>query len=356
MKYIKSFLLALALSPVTFSFAQTKAPSSATHPVAIAMVIIMIVLAGVILVLGKAMIEGYTTFKKKSEKASETTKAVLTISLLLSSFALSAQDSVPAAVATSGEWIQGISNTAFTLMSSILVLELIIILYLARVSNSFFTTHTAKKRAVPKKKTIHWLERLNNTKSVDATSEAHVNLGHDYDGIGELDNPTPPWWQWGFVLSVVFAVVYLWVYFVSHSAPNQIKELELANVKAEEQIKTYLASSANKIDENTVTLLEDATEIAAGKKIFTSSCAPCHGSEGGGVVGPNLTDNYWLHGGTIHDIFKTIKNGVPEKGMKSWKDDFTPKQIAQLASFIISLKGTNPANPKEPQGDLIENN
>ncbi|MGN6542225.1 MAG: c-type cytochrome, partial [Ginsengibacter sp.] len=121
----------------------------------------------------------------------------------------------------------------------------------------------------------------------------------------------------------------------------------------EEQIKAYMASSANKIDENTVTVLEGA-DVEAGKKIFTTTCSPCHGADGGGVVGPNLTDNYWLHGGTIHDIFRTIKNGVPEKGMKSWKDDFTPKQIAQIASFITTLKGTKPANPKEPQGDLAE--
>ncbi|MEI6184276.1 MAG: c-type cytochrome, partial [Bacteroidota bacterium] len=114
----------------------------------------------------------------------------------------------------------------------------------------------------------------------------------------------------------------------------------------------YLKKSANNVDENTVVYLSSPADHEAGKAIFTTICAACHLADGGGSVGPNLTDNYWIHGGGIKDIFKTIKCGYPDKGMKSWKDDYTPSQIAQLASYVKSIKGSNPVNPKAPQGTL----
>jgi cytochrome c oxidase cbb3-type subunit 3 len=124
--------------------------------------------------------------------------------------------------------------------------------------------------------------------------------------------------------------------------------------KAEEEKAEYLKKAGNSVDENTVKLLTAAADIEAGKKIFTGTCAPCHAADGGGIVGPNLTDDYWLHGGKVNDIFKTIKYGVPEKGMQPWKSTFSPTQIAQLASFIKSIHGAKVANPKEPQGDLYK--
>ena len=114
----------------------------------------------------------------------------------------------------------------------------------------------------------------------------------------------------------------------------------------------FRKNSASAIDENNVKLLTDAESLAKGKELFHDNCAPCHNQQGQGLVGPNLTDDYWLHGGSIKDIFKTIKYGWQDKGMKSWKDDFSPKQIQELASFVKSLKGTHPATPKAPQGEL----
>jgi cytochrome c oxidase cbb3-type subunit 3 len=132
------------------------------------------------------------------------------------------------------------------------------------------------------------------------------------------------------------------------------EEYEIAMNDAAIEKEAYLKKAANKVDENTVVYLKDAASLEAGKKIFTTTCMACHTADGGGAVGPNLTDDYWLHGGSIKDIFKTIKYGWPEKGMKSWKDDYSPVQIAQLASFVKSLHGTKPAKPKEPQGVLYE--
>lgn len=354
MKIFKIIIAAISLFAALPASAQAKEVSSVNHPVALVMLIIIGLLAAVIFLMGKALIAGYSVYKERLKKISSAAAPVLILFLLLSGFPSFAQEATDVATpaVVSHEWVTGLSNSTFLILVSVIALELIIIAYMATAFQSFVIIKKAKPVKAKQKK-FSWIEKLNNTRTVDSKSEEAYNLGHNYDGIQELDNPTPPWWQWGFVFSVVFAIVYLWVYFVSHSAPNQIKELEIANAKAEEQIKAYMASSANKIDENTVTVLEGA-DVEAGKKIFTTTCSPCHGADGGGVVGPNLTDNYWLHGGTIHDIFRTIKNGVPEKGMKSWKDDFTPKQIAQIASFITTLKGTKPANPKEPQGDLAE--
>jgi cytochrome c oxidase cbb3-type subunit 3 len=118
------------------------------------------------------------------------------------------------------------------------------------------------------------------------------------------------------------------------------------------QIEEYRKTTGETVDEKTVTMA-DAAGIAEGDKLFHSNCFSCHGAKGEGLVGPNLTDKYWLHGGTINDVFKTIKFGYPDKGMPSWKNMYSPTQIKQLASYVKSLAGTNPPNPKAPQGDLV---
>ena len=123
--------------------------------------------------------------------------------------------------------------------------------------------------------------------------------------------------------------------------------------QADADLAAYRKTAANAVDETTVKLLTDAESLAKGKELFHDNCVACHNQQGQGLVGPNLTDDYWLHGGKINDVFKTIKFGYPEKGMKAWKDDFSGSQIAMLASYIKSLHGTNPPNPKEKQGELF---
>ncbi|AWO00553.1 hypothetical protein DLD77_01965 [Chitinophaga alhagiae] len=249
--------------------------------------------------------------------------------------------------------VSGMADSSFYLLISVIALELLVImmlLYALRVLTGI--QRKRKPKTATAKPRVNWLEKLNKTKSVDATSEADVDMGHDYDGIRELNNPTPPWWRWGFYASMLFAVVYLWRYHVSHAAPLQLEELAIAQAKAEEAKAAYLQNAANNIDENNVTLLTAATDIEDGKKLFGANCAACHGQEGQGMVGPNLTDEFWLHGGQVKDIFSTIKYGVPEKGMKSWKEDFSPRQLAQLTAFIKSIHGTNPPNPKAKEGTI----
>jgi len=199
---------------------------------------------------------------------------------------------------------------------------------------------------------IKWWDKINKFRPVH--EESNIDLGHNYDGIRELDNRLPPWWLYGFYLCIVFAGIYLYRYHVAHTAPLSREELSIAMAKAEVEKEAYLKKSANKVDETNVTYLADASALAEGKKLFTAMCAACHAADGGGLVGPNLTDDYWIHGGDIKSIFKTIKYGVAEKGMKSWKDDYSPSQMAQLASYIKSLKGTKPAVAKEPQGVIYQ--
>jgi len=194
------------------------------------------------------------------------------------------------------------------------------------------------------------------TKAVPVEKEADVLLDHDYDGIKELDNALPPWWKWGFYITLVLAVIYMFRFHVWKTGPDPIQEYNNELAYAAKKAEAYRAASSaagnEQVDETTVTMA-DASGLTEGKKIFAQTCSVCHGSNGEGGVGPNLTDNYWLHGGTINDVFKTIKYGVPEKGMQSWQKAYSPTQIKDLASYIKSIAGTNPPNGKAPQGELF---
>ncbi|HRH65103.1 MAG TPA: cbb3-type cytochrome c oxidase N-terminal domain-containing protein [Bacteroidia bacterium] len=190
------------------------------------------------------------------------------------------------------------------------------------------------------------------TGSVAVEHEKDIMLDHDYDGIKELDNQLPPWWKWGFYLTIVFAFVYLINYHVSGSGKLQLaeyeEEMQLANAAKEARLK----NDANYVTEATVVRLNDEQSIALGHELYVKLCVACHGDKGQGNVGPNMTDNYWIHGGGIKNVFATVSNGVPSKGMISWKSQLSPKQIQQVSSYILTLAGTNPPGAKEPQGTI----
>lgn len=177
---------------------------------------------------------------------------------------------------------------------------------------------------------------------------------HDFDGIKELNNPTPAWFMGLFYITIAFAVGYLLVYHVFGIGQLQDQEYQTEMIIANKEKEAFLAKSANRVDENTVTLSNDGAVLQSGATVFKTHCAACHGEKGQGVVGPNLTDEYWLHGGKINDLFKTIKYGVQAKGMPNWEKQLTPKQIADVASYIKSIYGTHPAGAKEAQGDIYK--
>ena len=202
----------------------------------------------------------------------------------------------------------------------------------------------------------HWWTTMNRqffTKAVPVEREDDILLDHDYDGIKELDNALPPWWKYGFYFTIAVAALYILRYHVWKTGLDPRQEYDQEMKVAAAQIDEYRKKAGDMVDEKTVTMA-DAAGIAEGDKIFHSNCFACHGAHGEGGIGPNLTDNYWLHGGTINDIFKTIKYGWPDKGMQSWQKAYSPSQIKDLASYVKSLAGTSPPNAKAPQGDLFQ--
>jgi cytochrome c oxidase cbb3-type subunit III len=197
-----------------------------------------------------------------------------------------------------------------------------------------------------------WKKKM--TDAVPLEKEEEIAFDHEYDGIRELDNNLPPWWVYMFYLTIVFAVVYLGHYHVFKTGDLQDSEYKTEMAQAEKEQEAYMKLASNKIDENSVKVIADKKGLENGKSIFLQSCSPCHGKAGEGGVGPNLTDKYWIHGGNVKNIFKTIKYGVPQKGMISWQAQLNPGQMQDITSYILTLQGTNPANGKAPQGDLFE--
>lgn len=182
--------------------------------------------------------------------------------------------------------------------------------------------------------------------------EHTILLHHDYDGIKELDNVLPPWWINLFYITILFSVVYMVRYHI-FDGEDQKTEFETEMAEAKIAVEEYKKTAKDLIDANTVTLLTDAGDLANGKKIFETNCAACHRPDGGGSIGPNLTDEYWILGGGIKNVFHTITEGGRDgKGMVAWKGTLKPSEIQLVASYLLSLKGTNPKDPKAPEGEI----
>ncbi|MBC5842235.1 c-type cytochrome [Flavobacterium sp. F-380] len=194
------------------------------------------------------------------------------------------------------------------------------------------------------------MQKLTKTEPIE--NELDILLDHDYDGIKELDNNLPPWWVYLFYASIVFGVIYL-VRFEVMGADNQEMELQKELAQAKIDVAEYMKTAPDLIDEKTVTLLTEPADLAEGKTIFMTNCAACHRADGGGQIGPNLTDDNWILGGGIKNIFHTLVNGGRDgKGMISWKGTLKPKEMQKVASYVISLKGSNPVDPKAPDGEI----
>ena len=176
-------------------------------------------------------------------------------------------------------------------------------------------------------------------------------LSHDYDGIQEYDNPLPSWWNWLFLATIVFSVGY-YLYYQLGPGPSLIAQYEQEmREHTQQQAKLALPAGVGGVSEDSLrALMKDAKAMAAGKEMFAVRCMPCHGPEGQGIIGPNLTDDYWLHGRTLADIRRTIHDGIPDKGMIPWKDQLKPTEIDAMTAYVATLSGTKPANAKPPQG------
>jgi len=199
-----------------------------------------------------------------------------------------------------------------------------------------------------------WYKNLMHklTKTQPIENEADLLMDHDYDGIKELDNNLPPWWVYLFYIGIIFGVIYFARYEV-FGGDDQETELKIEMAQAKVDVEEYLKTAPDLMDEKTVVLLTDPESLATGKELFTTNCAACHRADGGGQIGPNLTDKHWILGGGIKNLFHTITNGGRDgKGMISWKGTLKPKEIQKVASYILSLQGSNPKDPKAPDGEI----
>ncbi len=234
----------------------------------------------------------------------------------------------------------------------VIILLLILVIYLM----SFITAVFKKENPAFADEPSWWESFKEKFITGDVEEEAvekREMTDHSYDGITELDNFMPPWLQYVFLITAVFGVGYFINYSVLGYGKTGIEEYEeelrIEAIASEERKANAVAG----IDESTAIFDESAGALSSGKTIFEGNCAACHAADGGGGVGPNLTDEYWLHGNSIKDVFTVIKYGVVSKGMVPWQDQLSPEEIQQVASFVLSLKGTTPANPKDPQGELV---
>jgi len=333
--------------------------SELDNPIAVTLLVVIgaLLLAIALLahvVIGAAQLKVERFKKDKAESAAKITSVLL---LCFFSTSVFAQDTAATQEVVSTT-ISGLAKSSFYALLAVIGLELLVLLWMLWFLRSFiakeYVAEVVHEEAVAEKESSwkKWWIRINSFRAIE--EEKDIQLDHNYDGIRELDNKLPPWWIYGFYVTIIFAGIYLWRYHVSHTAPLSIQEYEVSVAKAEEAKANNLKKACINSDENTVRLLTATSDIESGKKIFTGTCAPCHGADGGGTVGPNLTDEYWIHGGNLSDVFKSIKYGWPDKGMQPWKSTFSPTQIAQLASYIKSIRGSKVANPKEPQGDLFK--
>lgn len=190
------------------------------------------------------------------------------------------------------------------------------------------------------------------TKAHELGTEKDIMLDHDYDGIKELDNVLPPWWLMGFYITIAVSIFY-YVMIFGFDKYNQYDELEIEIAEAKKEVEAYKAENPELFNMDNIVAFTDEANLAKGKELFASkTCTACHLVDLGGSIGPNLTDKYWVLGGGIKDIFNTIaKGGRPAKGMIAWEATLSREEMQQLASYIISMQGTSPANPKAPEGD-----
>jgi cytochrome c oxidase cbb3-type subunit 3 len=246
-----------------------------------------------------------------------------------------------------------IFNTVF--LYNVTVLDMLVVMVLLMtiiVSIQGFEIYLELKRLKEQKDASSETVPVRKTTWLDLFRRKGISMdkfveGHTYDGIQEYDNSPPAWLNWLFYVSIGAAFCYMMYFHV-------LKIGDLQTAEYEKQVKEAAPLLA-KAQENAIILadqprLSDDASLIKGKEVFKTYCTSCHGDQAQGIVGPNLTDNYWLHGGKYPEIFKTIFNGVPEKGMLSWKKTLQPQDIRAVASFVFSLKGTNPASPKPPQG------
>lgn len=347
--------LTLSLSLLTMSaFAQATEKASSepasisSNPLFISMGVLTAVLLFVIVILAGVL----KTSVKTKVREIVNSKALSLALLLLPSIGAFAQNDKPESLYVATP-IGGMHPMAFYSLFVVLLLELFVILWLCLmilriiVKREAASAATAKEPAKKSAFSVFFTRKILGVKPIEA--EKDVLLDHDYDGIKELDNDLPPWWKYGFYMTIITGVIYLTGYHITGSFKLQAQEYERDIAEAEAAVNAYKTKMALNVDESNAMFLTEGDKIAKGKDIFMKNCVACHGNAGEGKIGPNLTDEYWLYGGSAGEVFKTVKYGT-NKGMQAWKESLSPVDMQNVISFIHTLQGTNPPNAKAAEG------
>lgn len=361
----KRILLLIALlfgyNNVWSQTAQDAAAPTNDYSLAYILVTVVVMFVFIIAFLSKLLenVSDYYVEKWKSDRRKESEmskKSMIVILFLLSTVSSMAQGSTPSGSGIIG----GIPSLLFYILVSIIILEFTVVMVLTwqiwrflqvKMSHEPVTEAEIMEAKIIAENKLNWWDRFNSFKPL--SKETDLDMGHEYDGIRELDNKLPPWWLYGFYITILAGVIYLYRFHIAHTGMSSEQEYITSVEAANKSKDAFLKKSGSSVDENTVVLITDPTQLSAGEANFATLCSVCHGKKGEGLVGPNLTDDYWIYGGGVKDIFKTIKYGT-NKGMQSWKENLSAEKIAQLTSYLKTLKGTNPPNAKAPDGTLYQ--
>jgi cytochrome c oxidase cbb3-type subunit 3 len=335
--------------------AADKTVTTGTNLLAILLVVMSVVLAFVIWGLGQVLVILSRQMLEKSKQAKKSI-AILLVGLFVSTQNLWAQNIATTGVVETLPNYGGLSPNTFYMFVAVIVMEIFAILFLAFLIRKVHTELLPEKEEALAKVSslkLAWskLDQKLFTKAIPVEKEADILLDHDYDGIKELDNALPPWWKYGFYITIAVAFIYIFNFHVFGNGKNPTEEYVAEVEQAQKDKEIFEANNKDKIDEKNVPTA-DAAGLAFGKNVFATKCWTCHGKLGEGGAGPNLTDEYWIHKGSLNDVYSTLKTGYPDKGMQSWATDFSPKEMSFIASYVKTLRGTNPPNPKAAQGDL----
>jgi cytochrome c oxidase cbb3-type subunit III len=349
MRFGKSIILFIALVVSGISYGQEAVSTATVKPSADNTMLYLMVAGAAVLLLAILLMGNILV--SLTRMAYDKRKALSVILLLFVGHLLSAQEAAVPAAPPAYSLLKMFSNLELVFGVTVIATELMVLLWMLLRIRTLLAEISGEKKKV-RQWNFHLPHIFDNINaSVAIEKEKDILLDHNYDGIRELDNSLPPWWKYSFYLSIIWAFLYLG-YYTFGGGPSQLDEYEQEVLQAKIEVEAYNKKNALNVDESNVQLA-DAAGVLDGMDIYKTNCASCHGNAGEGLVGPNLTDEYWMHGGSLNEVFKTIKYGWPAKGMKSWQSDLSAVQIRNVTGYIQSLKGSNPPNAKAPQGDLL---
>ncbi len=356
MRTIKSIALIVASMISINAFATSPAPARGigSNPMFLAMAILAGVLLMVIIILSGVLKTAVKT-KIRDILNSRGLQSLIVFAFLISGTDAMAQEVKKESIYEATP-LAGMHPLGFYLLFAVILLELFVILWMCLLILRIIVRKEAESAVAANEATEKkpgffsnlFVRKFLGVKP--ASADADVMLDHEYDGIRELDNDLPPWWKYGFYLTIVSAIIYLISYHVTHTSMSSIEEYNAEMASAEASVNAYRQKMALNVDESNAVFVSETDKIEKGKLIYQKNCAVCHGPEGQGIVGPNFCDNNWIYGNKPGDLFKIVKNGT-SKGMKPWKDDLTPVEIQNVIGYIHTLLGTKPANPKDPEGN-----